>query len=100
MSPAATIREFTYFFPGLRDRGLRLTYEPRQLTGWRTVVGRLCDISASGSFIATDDCKKDCTFCDFREICKDLDAVAAASRIKLDNVNNRTLMPMKELRTS
>ncbi len=99
LSADATVREFTYFFPGVRERGLRLTYEPRHLSEWRRIVQALCDISASGSFLATNDCEKDCKYCDFREICKDLAGVAAASRIKLDNVNNVALKHMKELRT-
>jgi len=98
-SPGARVTEFAYFFPGIRDRGLRLSYAPEILSDWVSVVGNLCDLAASGSFPATEN-TDDCTFCDYLTICGNVAALTAASRSKMDlDLANRALKPMKELRS-
>ncbi len=39
---------------------------------------------ADGVFLATDDNKLDCGFCDYREICGDVEAIGAHSKRLLD----------------
>jgi hypothetical protein len=61
-------------------------------------MGRLCQIVASGAFLATNNPEEDCGYCDYRLICHDLAATAAASQLKLDNGKNKALKPIRELR--
>lgn len=98
ISSEATVEAFTYFFPGRRDHGLSLEFRSGALSAWPAVVGALCDISASGNFLATNDAK-DCPYCDYRQICRDPQRVIAASRRKLDNSINTLLKPMRDLRS-
>lgn len=97
LSGEAMIDRFGYLFPTARSRGDRRQWKPEQLSEGRTVLGRLCRLLANGSFPATDD-SSDCTYCDYTGVCRNLDAVAAAGRMKLDNTDNTDLQPFRELR--
>jgi ATP-dependent helicase/DNAse subunit B len=98
VAKGAAADRFVYFFPGQRDHGLRMEFSSAALSEWPRVVAALCDISASGSFLATNDADTDCRFCDYRTVCGDVQEVAAASKVKLENMANTVLKPMRELR--
>src|SRR5262249_39896131 len=89
---------FGFFFPGDRDRGRRIEWTPGELEVGRAILDKVCRTIGSGAFLSTDNWKDDCTFCDYRRICGDVKAVAAASRLKLDNPQNVLLQPFLELR--
>jgi len=91
--------EFSFFFPGLRDRGLRLSWTADQLAAGGRIVENLCRIAGAGAFLATND-TDDCKFCPFMEICGDVQTVTGRSRLKLENPENKILEPMRNLRSN
>lgn len=95
--PKAKVDLFGFFFPGVKARGERLAWTPKQLAGGDIVLQRLCEMAASGCFPHTDN-PDDCAFCDFAPVCRDLDAVTAASQRKLSNAANKSLKSFRDLR--
>jgi ATP-dependent helicase/nuclease subunit B len=98
VSPTAEVSHFGYFFPGQGARGLRLVHWKHQLEHARDVIEKLCLIASTGAFLATDNAKDDCTYCDYNTICRDVEATAAAARRKLENPANEILEPVRQLR--
>ena len=99
ISPKAKALHFGYFFPGSRSRGVRILRRPEDRNEGLRIMENLCRMVADGCFPATDNAE-DCTFCPYAIICDDVEAVAAASRRKLDHSDNRILDPFRELRNS
>jgi ATP-dependent helicase/nuclease subunit B len=97
LDPAATIAQVGYFFPGHRGRGERIAYAPQELDAGLGILQRLCSVVGRGTFLATDNCEHDCTYCDYRQVCGDLDGLSQTSRLKLQGDNQR-LEPLQELR--
>ena len=97
LSGEVKIDRFGYFFPTARSRGDRRQWTPEQLSDGKIIIGRLCRLLADGIFPATDD-SKDCVYCDYRGVCRDPDATAAAAKMKLDNPGNAELQPFRVLR--
>jgi len=93
------VSHFGYFFPTTGSRGLRVVRRQDQTAAASRVMENLCELVSSGSFIATDDAKEDCTFCEYETICGDVEALSAASRAKIENLANRSLNPIRELRS-
>lgn len=98
VASSATVSHFGYFFPGSRTSGIRIIRRPDDRNTTLGILDRLCTTVANGSFLATTDFKKDCTFCDYTPICDDLEATAAASARKLKNMENANLDSIRELR--
>ena len=73
--------QFGYFFPTDKGRGERIIFKPEQLTEAPRVLARLREMIVRGVFPATDT-SDDCTFCDYRSICRDVETVAAQSKRK------------------
>lgn len=96
-SPQAKIIKFAYFFPGLHGRGKIIEKKPEELFNGGNVINCLCRIISEGCFIATDN-KDDCDFCDYKEICDNLEEVTTNSKKKLDYVHNTCLQSFRELR--
>jgi RecB family exonuclease len=96
--PEARVERFGFFFPSERTRGERIEFTPEQLAEGGGILQRLARIAGNGAFLATNT-SDDCAFCDYKRICGDLEAVAAASRGKLGNPRNTILQPYLELRT-
>ncbi len=99
LGKGARSAEFSFFFPGRRDRGLRLRWSPDQLESGGRVVESLCRVASAGAFLATDN-TEDCMFCLFKELCGDVEALARRSRMKLENSANKILEPMRSLRSN
>lgn len=99
LGKGARSAEFSFFFPGRRDRGLRLRWSPDQLESGGRVVENLCRVASAGAFLATND-SEDCKFCLFKELCGDVEALATRSRMKLENSANKILEPMRHLRSN
>lgn len=95
--PGASVRSFGFFFPGPKERGDRITFAPEDLSDGPAILDRLARIAATGAFLSTDS-PDDCSYCDYQPICGDIAAVTAASKGKLDNVDNAVLQPYLELR--
>jgi len=98
VSPTSEVSHFGYFFPSQGARGLRLLHWKHQLEHARDVIEKLCVLASTGAFLATDNDKADCTYCDYRVICGDVQATAAAARRKLENRGNEILEPIRQLR--
>lgn len=95
----ARVVETMFFFPNVKEYGLRISYNERDMAAFPAVLQTLCHIAASGAFLPTDDHEADCRFCDYRAICGDVREVSAWSVGKLENTANHLLKPIKELRT-
>jgi len=89
--------QFEYFFPGTRTCGLRVRWRPEQLSDATDIIKNLCDIVSQGSFLATTN-SDDCTFCDYMLVCKDVRSLAVGSKLKLENLANTMLDPIRKLR--
>jgi hypothetical protein len=98
MGPDVEVLYFGFFFPSPRAAGMRMQWSREDLEAGRTILDQMCRLITAGAFLATDDADEDCRYCDYRPICGDVDAVAAASRRKLDNPENIVLQPLRELR--
>lgn len=90
---------FEYLFPGSRGQGLRLVYQQADLSEFDIILRRLCILLAEGSFLPTEDHRLDCSYCDYKIACGEVEAVSAASETKLENPSNTQLKCMKELRS-
>ena len=97
VSPNAKLVYFGYFFPSEKGKGTRISWTEPELTRRANLFQSLCQIVTNGAYAPTNDVK-DCEFCDFRMICRDVNAVTKASGKKLQNKLNVQLQPFKELR--
>ncbi len=93
----AKVSCFGYFFPSPKTNGARIWWTELQLADGDQVLRNICDLIASGSFVATDD-KKDCKFCDFVSICGDPEQTAENTLMKLHHPANVSLEPFRQLR--
>jgi ATP-dependent helicase/nuclease subunit B len=100
VSPRAEVKHFGYFFPSVGARGLRIMRWREQVAQARRIIDNLCETVGRGCFIATDNWKEDCRFCDYAAVCGDIAAVAESSKRKLNNPVNTDLRSMRELRDS
>ena len=100
VSAQALISRFGFFFPGTRAAGQRIAWTPEDLGAGQQILDQLCAGIANGAFIATNDSGVDCTYCDYRLICGDVDLVSAQSQQMLDHPENESLAPMRALRIS
>jgi ATP-dependent helicase/nuclease subunit B len=98
VSRNAEVKYFGYFFPGVGARGVRIMRWRDQVAEAGRIVERLCETVARGCFIATENYKEDCKFCDYRPVCMDVEAVADCAKLKLQNPENVNLRPIMELR--
>jgi ATP-dependent helicase/nuclease subunit B len=96
--PDARVKGFGFFFPSERMRGERIEFTPKELSDGGKILQRLASIAGHGAFLATNT-SDDCTYCAYKDICGDVETVAAASQRKLENPSNTTLQPFLELRT-
>lgn len=96
----ARVEFFGFFFPGTKAVGDRLSWTPMQLANGKQILEWLCQVVRGGAFLATTDHERDCGYCNYQAICKDIAVVAGRSRIKLENPANEILQPMHELRNN
>ncbi len=92
------VAQFGYFFPTEKGRGERIVFTPSKLADAPNVLARLRELIARGVFPATND-SDDCGLCDYRSICRDIEAVTAQSADKLASPVNNVLQPFRELRS-
>ncbi|HOJ58748.1 MAG TPA: PD-(D/E)XK nuclease family protein [bacterium] len=97
MAKDARVAQFGYFFPNVKERGERRLWTPEELKEMGNVLFDLCELISTGTFLPTDN-SDDCAFCDYKEICGDVEAAAAASKQKLENPENTRLHPFRKLR--
>lgn len=95
----AEVSQFEYVFPGSGGQGLRLAYQQADLCEFLSILQRMCNVLAEGSFLPTDDCKSDCRYCDYGVVCGDVEALAASSAAKLEDSLDDCLKHIKELRS-
>jgi len=97
VSSEARVARFGYFFPNVKERGERRQWTPGELAESGNILSLLCELISTGTFVPTDQ-TSDCTLCDYRAICGDVNAITDASRQKLENPLNDRLHPFRELR--
>jgi RecB family exonuclease len=97
VSRDARAASFGYFFPAAREHGRRISWTARRLEAGRDVLGHLYDLLAAGVFPYSDEAD-DATWSDYVAAHGDLEAAAAATRVKLANPANTALAPLRELR--
>lgn len=88
--------DFTFFFPTLRAHGIRIFKNAQECRFGAEVVRILCDIAASGVFLATDDTAT-CSYCDYNIICGSPSITSACSKNKLNNLANTNLDPVRKV---
>ncbi len=93
-SPA--IDDFVYFFPSVKNRGLRVHRLPNDDSDLE-IISNLCRLMTNAAFIATND-SKDCDYCDYLTICDDPKTLTEISMSKLQNPDNKSLEPIRKLR--
>ena len=92
----ARVSRSGYFFPGQKGQGQRI--EPRlDMDETRRVVNVLFDLIAAGAFPHTPK-EEDCTICDFRSVCGNVQEAAAAAAIKIENAENPALAAFGRIR--
>lgn len=94
---AATVERFGYFFPGLREQGLRVAWGADELAAGVATLEHLCSLVAEGAFPATNNVD-DCKFCDYKSVCRDTKSVAAQSQRLLEQDHILPLLHFRELR--
>jgi ATP-dependent helicase/nuclease subunit B len=94
----ARVEDFGFFFPSEKGGGERITLGRADLEGGASVLSELARIAANGAFLATTQPQDDCTFCKFRAVCGDVEAVGRASDRKLQNRSSAILEPLARLR--
>jgi len=92
------VSAFGYYFPSPKGAGREIKFSAESLTDGRAVIERLCRIIESGAFLATNDGKSDCKFCDYAGICCDAETASADAARKLGNPENAALNAMRDLR--
>jgi PD-(D/E)XK nuclease superfamily len=97
LDPSARVEQFGYFFPGVRAHGLRIHWDAAVLAPGLAILDRLCSTIAAGAFVATNN-KDDCSYCDYRTICRDVDRVTAQSKVLLERDDLIPLKAFQELR--
>jgi ATP-dependent helicase/nuclease subunit B len=92
----ARVSRSGYFFPGPKGQGQRI--EPGlDVDESSRVINVLFDLLATGSFLHTPR-KDDCNFCDFQRVCGNVEAVAAASKLKIEKAIDPNLLAFREMR--
>ncbi|HOX38715.1 MAG TPA: PD-(D/E)XK nuclease family protein [Candidatus Brocadiia bacterium] len=96
--PEAKVEQFGYFFPGSRERGLRLTCSATGLEAGYDVIARLSRMIREGCFPFTTKAEKDMRFSDYGDVFDDPIIEEARIRAKLANNENKALSAYRELR--
>lgn len=98
LHPQAKVASSGLFFPGLRHRGRRLSWTPKQLAAGREIVGWLVDLVSTRAFAPSDDLKQDCGICDFKSICDLSQEAAKEKQAMLSGPDTELLEPLRRLR--
>ena len=88
-----------YIFPTRRGTGWRFVPPPLSKSRVDGVLTDLLDLTANGAFVHSPD-EEDCRYCDFREICGDVERAAERAGGKLADESNESLQPFRVLRGS
>jgi ATP-dependent helicase/nuclease subunit B len=97
VDPEAVVEGFNYYFPASKRVDEPVAWERDDLSGGDAILALLARTAACGAFTATHD-KKDCGYCDYKEVCLDLEAVTKASGEKLTADGDTRLDSFRELR--
>jgi ATP-dependent helicase/nuclease subunit B len=80
--PGYSVAGFGYSFPNSRRGIPRLPWKVAELASGRSALNLISEIIRSGHFHATD-CKDDCEYCEYRDICGDPEIVTLGVKKKL-----------------
>ena len=97
VDPAAGVEGFTYYFPASRRVDEPVAWDREELAEGDAILALLARTAACGAFSATD-IKKDCGYCDYKEVCLYLTEVTEASGDKLSSGEDSRLDAFRELR--
>jgi ATP-dependent helicase/nuclease subunit B len=98
VGPDAVVEAFRYYFPASRAVDEPVSWDSEALADGDTVLSLLARVCASGAFCATNDHRKDCGYCDYKEVCGDFEAVTKAVKGKLEDDSDTRLDPFRNLR--
>jgi ATP-dependent helicase/nuclease subunit B len=98
VSSQARVSRFGFFFPGGRGAGQRIAWKKEQLEGGGEILAELCSILSSGSFVATNNPRLDCGWCDYMPVCGDLENLARATDLKMSEEGDGSLASFCRLR--
>jgi ATP-dependent helicase/nuclease subunit B len=93
---APPVAVFRFLFPTPKTQGESVLLTREELEAGMEVLTDLCDLAGSGCFIPTDN-SKDCSWCDYKLICGDVESQARRIVAKLEAFDER-LEPMRKLR--
>jgi len=97
VGPDASVEGFTYYFPASKRVDEPVAWDSEELSGGDAILALLARTAACGAFTATN-IKKDCDYCDYKEVCLDLEEITEASGDKLSSGEDSRLDAFRELR--
>jgi ATP-dependent helicase/nuclease subunit B len=98
VSSEAKVCRFGFFFPRGQGAGQRVVWKKEQLEGGGEIIAELCSILSAGSFVATNNPRLDCAWCDYKPVCGDLDKLAQATDLKMSEDGDGSLASFRRLR--
>ncbi len=96
--PEARVSKFGYYFPTLKGRGIRIVTVEDATTKGFDIINGICRMMGRGCFPPTNNAKDDCSYCEYAEVCGDVETVAAQSLQKIKNEANKMLNDFKTIR--
>jgi len=93
----AVVQAFRYSFPASRGVDEPVSWDSAELAEGDAVLSLLTRVCTGGAFSATTS-DRDCGYCDYREVCGDLETVTRAAKRKLEEDGDTRLDPFRELR--
>ncbi|UCF30957.1 MAG: PD-(D/E)XK nuclease family protein [bacterium] len=97
VDPGAVVEEFRYAFPASRTVDEAVFWHSSDLAGGDAILALLVRAASGGAFCSTDT-DKDCRYCDYRDVCGDLETLAKAAGAKLSSDADNRLDCFRELR--
>ncbi len=98
LHPDARVYKFGYYFPSMKGRGVRIVSVEDCVSRGNEIVRALCRMMSRGCFPATNDAKEDCQFCEYAEVCGDVETAARQSHSKIANQSNQMLADFRWIR--
>lgn len=98
IDPESRVSKFGYYFPSLKGHGVRIVTVEDTTTNGVDILKGLCRMMSRGCFPPTTSDKEDCEFCEYREVCGDVETVAVQSLRKIKDESNEMLRDFRLIR--
>jgi ATP-dependent helicase/nuclease subunit B len=93
----AAVQAFRYYFPASRAVDEPVSWDSEELAEGDTVLSLLARVCAGGAFSPTTT-DRDCSYCDYKEVCGNLETITKAAKSKLEEDSDARLDHFRELR--